>query len=186
MSALPHGFVAEHHRFADHDDRDWRTADQHAWRRSVRDNRGHHPWRFLGDHFRDWTVKYVPRSRLPVGRLGLTRWDLGEVWMAEGQNVADRRSTICHETGHLIRGPFPAWRKVYEEALVDRQAARLLLPSVPDISRALAYNGADYELAAQDLWVDETLLNVRLSTLAPREAARLREQLATILVDAPA
>lgn len=186
MPALPHGFDAEHHRFAPRDDRDTRTAAQHAWRRATRDNRGHHPWRFLGEEFPKWKVIYKPRAEMPVGRLGITRWDLSQVWIADDQDVADRRSTICHETGHLIRGPFPAWRKVYEEALVDRQAARLLLPSVPDISRALAYNGADYELAAEDLWVDETLLNVRLSTLAPRERMRLDEQLATILVDAPA
>lgn len=184
MSALPHGL--EHHAFAYRDARDQRTIDQHAWRRSVRDSRGHHPWRFLGEHFAEWNVVYKPRAELPVGQMGCTRWDLGEVWVAEGQNVADRRSTICHETGHLIRGPFPSWRENYEEALVDRQAARLLIPTAHKLGQALMWNGADYKLAAEELWVDETILNVRLSTLAPREQAWLREQLACVFVDAPA
>lgn len=163
-------------------------ADQHAWRRAVRDGRGHHPWRFLGEHLPHWRVRFVDRHSgvFPVGRLGLTLHHRHEIWLADGMNVADRRCTIAHETGHVLRGPAPSWRTLYEEGLVDRQAARLLLPSVRRIGHALAWTGADYEAAAEELWVDEDMLNVRLSTLAPREATRLREQLASVMVDAPA
>jgi hypothetical protein len=174
------------HRFAGRDHRIPGYVDQHRWRRSVRDHRGHHPWRFLGEHFPRWDVVVKPRHALPVGRLGITKWDLTEIWIAEDMNVADRRCTIAHETGHLIRGPFPGARKVYEEALVDRQAARLLLPSVQSIGQALGWAKADYALAADELWVDEATLNTRLSTLAPRERARLTKQLGMVLVDAPA
>lgn len=163
-------------------------ADQHAWRRSVRDSRGHHPWLFLGRHLPDWTVKYVDRHSglFPVGRLGLTVYRKREIWLASDMNVADRRCTIAHETGHVLRGTHSGCSRLREEALVDRQAARLLLPSVRRMGHALAWAGADYEAAAEELWVDETMLNVRLSTLAPRESAHLREQLATVMVDAPA
>lgn len=149
-------------------------------RRACRDRRGHHPWRFIGEHFPDWKVEWV--NYLPEGRWGLTLHSEKRVLMAEGLDQAERRSTICHEGGHLVRGPFSVCRRLYEESLVERQAARLLMPSVRRIGHALAWSHADYEQTADYLWVDEQLLNVRLSTLAPKERAWLDEQMETILV----
>lgn len=162
--------------------------DHHAMRRAVRDDRGHHPWRFLGEHLPSWKVKYVSRHSglFPEGRLGLTLFARQEVLVAADLDVTERRCTIAHETGHILRGPSSGCHRLREEALVDRQAARLLIPSVQQIGHALAWARADYEAAAEELWVDEDLLNVRLSTLAPRERARLHEQLSTVMVDAPA
>jgi hypothetical protein len=37
------------------------------------------------------------------------------------------------------------------------------------LGHATAFHHGDYEKAAYDLWVDDKMLNVRLSTLAPRE-----------------
>ncbi|QCW51629.1 hypothetical protein FE634_16580 [Nocardioides dongxiaopingii] len=106
--------------------------------------------------------------------------------MIRDMDQAGRRCTIAHEAGHILRGPAPSAHRVREELLIDRQVGRLLLPSARRIGHALAWARADYEAAADELWVDENILNVRRSTLAPRERERLHEQLATVLVDAPA
>jgi hypothetical protein len=148
-------------------------------RSRCRDHRGHHPWRFIGQ-FADW--KIVWRNDLEEDELGLTLHAEKRILMAEGQDQAQRRGTIAHETGHIVRGPFSVCRKLYEESLVERQTARLLMPSVRRIGHALAWHRADYETVADCLWVDERLLNVRLSTLAPRERAWLNEQMDTILL----
>lgn len=148
-------------------------------RHRCRDRRGHHPWRFIGQ-FPDWKVEW--RNDLEQDEFGLTLHAEKRILMAEGQGQAQRRGTICHEGGHLIRGAFSVCQRLYEESLVERQAARLLLPSVRRIGNALAWHKADYEKTADDLWVDEQLLNVRLSTLAPRERTWLAEQMETILL----
>lgn len=157
--------------------------EHQAVRRATRDHRGHHPWRFFAT-LTDWRLEWT--RDLPAGRLGLTLHSERRVLLAEGMDQAERRCTIAHETGHILRGPVSGCHRLREEALVDRQAARLLMPSARKIGHALAWARADYEAAADELWVDEQLLNVRLSTLAPRDRLALHEQLATILVDAPA
>lgn len=148
-------------------------------RRVCRDHRGHHPWRFLGQ-FPEWRVQFV--NHLPPDKQALTIFAEKRILVADRQTTAERRSAICHEGSHVLRGPFPSWRTMYEEALCDRQASRLLLPSVRRVGHAISWHRADHEKAADDLWVDDKLLNVRLSTLAPAERAWLREQLATVLI----
>lgn len=148
-------------------------------RRKIRDRRGHHPWRLIG-YFPDWKVEIT--SELPADHLGLTLHAERRILIRDGLDVAARRSTLCHESGHVLRGPASACHTLYEESLVERQAARLLVPSVQRIGHALAWHRARYDLTARDLWVDEKLLNARLSTLAPAERTWLDEQLATILV----
>lgn len=148
-------------------------------RRSVRDLRGHHPWRFIG-HFEDWTIEFT--KDLPAGRWGLTRHVEKTILIRDGLDQAERRSTLAHETGHMLRGPKSTCRRLYEESLVERQAARLLVPSVRRIGHALAWAEADHEIAADVLWIDERMLHARLSTLAPAERTWLDEQLDHILV----
>lgn len=148
-------------------------------RRKIRDHRGHHPWRFWG-MFPDWRIEF--RNDLDPGVLGLTLHGEKRVLMREGQDIEGRRSTATHEGGHLLRGPFSSCHRLYEESLVERQAGRLLIPSVRRLGHSLAWHRADYARTAHDLWVDEKLLNARLSTLAPAERAYLDDQLATILV----
>lgn len=148
-------------------------------RNRCRDHRGHHPWRFIGQ-FTDWIVEW--RNDLEPDERGLTIFAEKKILMADDAGQAERRGVICHEGTHVLRGPFAARRKMYEEALADRQAARLLMPSVRRIGHAMAFHRGDYEAAADHLWVDEHLLNVRLSTLAPRERAWLSEQMETILL----
>lgn len=150
-------------------------------RRRVRDRRGHHPWQTFG-LFPEWTVEFVPARALPPKHLGMTVHHEKRVLIRKGLTVAARRSTLCHETGHVLRGEGSACHSLAEESLVERQAARLLLPSVIRLGHSLAWHDACYTSTARDLWVDEKLLNARLSTLAPRERTYLDEQLATILV----
>ncbi len=146
---------------------------------ACRDHRGHHPWRHIG-LYPDWTIKFV--GRLPDGRLGLTIHASKTILILAGLTQAQRRSTLCHEVGHMLRGPASVCRELYEESLVERQAARLLLPSVRRVGHALAYHHADYKKTADDLWTDENLLNVRLSTLPPKDREWLRHQMDLILL----
>lgn len=148
-------------------------------RRKIRDRRGHHPWRTMG-LLKDWRVEFT--SNLSEDHLGLTLHAERRVLIRDGLDVAARRSTICHEVGHILRGPVSDCHALYEESLVERQAARLLLPSVQRIGHSLAWHSARVEDTASDLWVDEKLLNARLSTLAPAERSWLDYQLATIIV----
>lgn len=154
-------------------------TDLAATRHRIKDHRGHHPWRAMG-LLSEWSVEWT--RDLPPGRWGLTLHDEKRVLIRDGLDQAERRCTIAHETGHILRGPVSACHRLREESLVDRQVSRLLLPSVRKISRALAWHQADHDLAAAELWVDDRIFAARLSTLAPRERAHLDEQLATILV----
>lgn len=148
-------------------------------RRACCDYRGHHPWRYIGQHS-DWKVVFT--DDLPPGRWGKTVHDEKRILIAHGLDQAERRSTLAHETGHVLRGPRSTCRRLNEESLVERQAARLLLPSVRRIGHALAWHSAEHEATAHDLWVDEKLLNNRLSTMAPAERRWLDGQLADILI----
>lgn len=148
-------------------------------RRKIRDYRGHHPWRAIG-LLPEWRVEFV--NDLPPHHLGLTIHADKRVLIRQGLSEEARRSTMCHETGHVLRGPTSSCGSMYEDALVERQAGRLLMPRVQRIGHALAWHRASYTAAARELWVDEKLLNARLSTLAPAERTWLDDQLATILI----
>ena len=89
---------------------------------------------------------------------------------------AERRSTILHEVLHVERGPAPSWCEAKEERLVDKEAARWLLPDVRVIGDALAWSHS-YAEAADELGVDEALLRVRLRYLHPSERAFLTRRL---------
>ncbi|MEE3126368.1 MAG: ImmA/IrrE family metallo-endopeptidase [Actinomycetota bacterium] len=136
----------------------------------------HHPWRVFAG-LSDWRLQW---AHLPPDVFGLTCHRTKTVTLAEGLTQAERRCTIAHETQHILRGPVPTGGELYEELVINRKVARLLLPSVRRVGHALAFHRADMEGAADDLWVDEPTLHVRLSALAPKERAWMQEQLATI------
>lgn len=89
---------------------------------------------------------------------------------------AERRVTVLHEVLHVERGPAPAWCEAKEERLVDREAARWLMPDVRAIGDALAW-AHTYAEAAEELDVDEALLRVRLRYLHPSERHWLTRRL---------
>lgn len=133
-----------------------------------------HPWR----QFRNLSHVKLRWATLPDGILGLTDFDRNEVILDPVQNrtSADRRCTITHEMHHLIRGPVPRHLTEREEREIDKQAARLLLPDIKRIGEALAW-AHDLTEAAEELWVDEDTLKIRLQHLHPAERGYLRGRL---------
>jgi hypothetical protein len=138
----------------------------------------HHPWRVFST-LTDWRLKWAV---LPGDVFGHTCYRTKTVTLAEGLTQAERRCTIAHETQHILRGPFAPADRLREELHIDRTVARLLAPSVRRVAHAMAFHHADIERSADELWIDEPTLHVRLSSLEPGERRYLDEQLATILI----
>jgi hypothetical protein len=135
----------------------------------------HHPWRAFRELV-DWTLRW---AHLPDDAWGQTCFDTRTVTLSPDLNQAERRCTIAHETQHILRGPTMPGRESWEEHLVDRNAARLLLPDIHAIGDALAWAGwHDVHAAADELWVDEFMLRARLNYLHPSEKGYLRARFA--------
>lgn len=132
----------------------------------------HHPWRAFRDLV-DWTLEW---AHLPPGVWGVTDFESRTVTLRHGLSQAERRCTIAHETQHILRGPCHSTMEAWEEATVDRHAARLLLPDVRAVGEALAWASCLDE-AADELWVDTLILEARLRALHPAERAYLRQRL---------
>lgn len=133
----------------------------------------HHPWRA----FRALSHIRLRWAHLPDGLLGYTDHIAGEVVLAEGLTQVERRCTIAHETQHVLRGPVPPHLSRREEAAVDREAARALLPDVRPVAEAMAW-AHSVEEAAEELWVDVETLRCRLASLHPAERGFLHRRLA--------
>lgn len=133
----------------------------------------HHPWRAFRDLV-DWTLEW---AHLPHGVWGYTDYSTKTVTLKLGMSQAERRCTIEHERWHIVRGPAPVALEVREEAIVDQNAARALLPDIRAIGEALAWSGSQVDEAADELWVDRPTLRVRLEHLHPSEKAYLRRRL---------
>ena len=121
----------------------------------------------------DWDLVW---ARLPEGVLGYTDHEARRIVMERSQLQAERRSTLAHELGHAIAGPtldHPWWR-ARDEAQVQRDAARRLLP-LDELGDALAWSHT-IEEAADELWVDVPTLQCRLDHLHPSERAYLRRR----------
>lgn len=125
----------------------------------------YHPWRAFRA-LSDWTLLW---AALPAGILGLTDHRTRTVILAHGLTQVERRCTIAHETEHALGER--------REIVADRNAARLLLPDIKAIGEALAW-AHSLEEAAEELWVDEATLRVRLDALHPAEVHFLRRRLA--------
>lgn len=135
----------------------------------------HHPWRAFRDLV-EWSLHW---AHLPDGAWGETCFHTRTVTLSPDLNQAERRCTIAHETQHILRGPAAPGRESWEEQLVDRNVARILLPDVEAIGDALAWAGwHDVPTAAEELWVDEFILDARLQYLHPSEKGYLRGRFA--------
>jgi hypothetical protein len=136
---------------------------------------GHDPWRRFGE-LTDWTLRW---AELPPGVMGETCHRTRTVTLALGMSQAERRCTIAHETEHVLRGPVLPHESRHEELRIDRTIARLLVPDVHELVDALSWAGGHLESAADALWVDDYLLQVRLTTLTDAERAYARRRLAS-------
>ncbi len=138
----------------------------------------HHPWAvFRG--LSDWTLRW---RKLPFGTWGETCFDSQTVTLTTGMSQAERRCTIAHETQHILRGPVEPHEELREELLVDRAVSRLLLPSLERVVDSMAWARGDMEAAADDLWVDPLILDVRLSALHLHERRHLNERLREVML----
>lgn len=132
----------------------------------------HHPWRAFRS-LTDWTLRW---ARLPDDVWGETCHETKTVTLHVDLTQAERRCTIAHEMEHIWRGEVPHGREAYEEAIVDRRTARVMLPDIREVGEALAFSPNLYD-AANELWVDEFVLHERLTSLHPSERAYLRRRL---------
>lgn len=126
-----------------------------------------HPWR----HFREmtsWMVRFAP---LPLGQMGETCYHTRTITLAPDLTQAERLSTITHEVVHAERGEYLAIHEAREERAVAREAARRLIPW-PALVEACRWARDVHELA-DELWVDEDTIVVRLKALHPSERAHI-------------
>ena len=137
----------------------------------------HHPWRRFGE-LTDWSLRW---AELPQGVMGLTCHRTQTVTLALGMSQAERRCTIAHETEHIVRGPVAPHEKTREERAIDLEVATLLIPSLREVADAVARARGHLETAADDLWVDDYLLQVRLGSLTGRERTYVDRRLAEVL-----
>lgn len=133
--------------------------------------RMYHPWRSLRDHFTDWTLQWAPMH----DRLGLTTYATKTITLHPEQDQAQRRSTLAHELEHARRGPVPVALRAREEVIVEALAARKLV-GIRELGEALAW-ARDINEAAQELWVDRSIVDARLAHLHPAERHYLRRRL---------
>jgi hypothetical protein len=134
----------------------------------------HDPWRRFGE-LSAWTLRW---AELPPGVMGSTCHRTRTVTLALGMSQAERRCTIAHETEHIERGPVAPHETRREELIVDRLVARLLIPDLRELVDALAWARGHLETAADTLWVDDYVLQVRLAALTDAERSYAGRRLA--------
>lgn len=128
-----------------------------------------HPWRRL---------RHTPEITLAWhdgGEPGWYEFDTQTISLRRGMTQAERRSTLRHELEHHSRGSFTAAELDREERACELSAARDLI-DVRKLGEAMAWvqNLSD---VADELWVDEALVAIRLEHLHPAERAYLRQRL---------
>ena len=138
----------------------------------------HHPWRRFSE-LTDWSLRW---AELPAGVMGLTCHLTKTVTLALDMSQAERRCTIAHETQHILRGPVPPPEALQEELAIDRTVATLLIPSFRSVVDAMVRAGGHLQPAADELWVDDYLLQVRLRSLTSREREHLDRRLAEVML----
>jgi len=115
-----------------------------------------HPWRYLREHpeiFVEW-VRLYGRSARTNGV------DLIE--MDSRQRQVERRCSLTHEILHIEFGHVEGCDHPDEQRVVQGSARRLI--TIRALGRAVAWSG-DRAEQADELWVVEDVLNVRLAHL---------------------
>lgn len=125
-----------------------------------------HPWRALREH-----PEITQVFEEEPGRLGSWCQVSRHVRLHPELTQAERRCTLTHELIHAERGDTSC------DPSVHREAARRLI-ATRDLLAAVAFYGEDWPAVAEELWVDEDTLQVRLDTAHPAEKGALRRTLA--------
>ena len=122
----------------------------------------------------EWTVE---QAVLPSGQAGRVEWARRAVVVDRRLSQVQRRCTVAHELVHVERGPVPTdpWLRLREERAVEAEAARRLI-TLDALADALAWSDRPVEVA-DELWVDEQLLDARVAGLSEGERAWLTERL---------
>lgn len=131
-----------------------------------------HPWHDLRDNWPDWSVVW---RRLPLGRLGHTDHGRQEIVLDRDQLQAQRRTTLAHELYHVRRGDDHSC-DAKTEIWIERQVAIELIPHAL-LAEAVRWARTFGELA-EELWVDQALLAVRLRYMHHSERTVLRRLVA--------
>lgn len=128
-----------------------------------------HPWRMLRSlpHITLAWHDGPPDGRFIHETMTLT--------LRRGMTQAKRRTVVHHELLHYFRGPvWKSWREA-EEASLEVASARELI-DIRKLGEAMAWAHCEEEVA-DELFVDEELVRVRLTHLHPAERAYLQERL---------
>lgn len=133
----------------------------------------HDPWTAFAA-LTTWTLVW---RHLPDGYYGFTNFLTRTVTLHNDLTQAERRCTIAHETEHILRGPIPSVDRMEAEELAVNKAASRKLIEVHTMAEALAH-ATDTQEAADALWVDLDMLNIRLHHLHPAERAFIKRRLA--------
>lgn len=137
----------------------------------------YHPWRHLS-RLAHISIRWTRDDEELDGALGWFYVDRDEIVMDDRQTQVQRRSTLAHELVHAERRDEPCGSVILDarqELFVSRLAARRLIP-IKALGEALAWATCVHE-AADELWVDEDTLRVRLAHLHPAERAYLMHRL---------
>lgn len=122
-----------------------------------------HPWRALRQR-PDVTMEITD---LPPGVLGVTAYRSRTIFIARDLLQAERRAVLTHELIHLERGPCCPLHEGRDEAAVEVETARRLVP-LDALVAALLWSQNEAELA-EELWVDEAVVRQRLASLTATE-----------------
>ena len=130
-------------------------------------------------------MAYDPWGEVPAGwsvdfavmpTRGMCRWNRRTILLDIKLSRIEERCTLTHELVHAERGPFPCWATAREEAAVNAEAARRLIP-LDALGEALAWS-LHPTVAAEELDVDPPTLEALLRNLAEAELEALHRRLA--------
>lgn len=128
-----------------------------------------HPWRHLG------TLGDVDLQWKDTERVGCFNFRSRTIELATGMTQAERRCALTHELIHVERGPVARHLREQEERLVERLAARRLIP-IEALGEAMAWT-PHMDLVAEEVWVDLHMLWARLDSLRLDERQYLDRRL---------
>ncbi len=107
--------------------------------------------------FPDVTLRFGP---VPIDEHGEVEFGPRIVTIAEGAGDAEAVTTLMHELVHLLRGPGLVGQEDIEEAMVQEETARLLVPR--EVLPAILEASNPKRIAAQ-LGVDEPTVQLRIA-----------------------